>query len=77
LSIVFNLLQLALTGYAVLHVVRFTRRAWILENMLVVFGRQILKSGHDWARTVEDPMALEYLQRLDKTETPTVPPPAA
>lgn len=66
-------LQLAVVGYAAYHVVRFTRRAWILENLLTIFGRAILKSGHDWSKTVEDPMAQDYLRRLEAA--PSSPPP--
>jgi hypothetical protein len=69
-----HLVQLAVNVYAIYQVVRFMRRAWILENLLTVFGRAILKTGQDWSKTVEDPMAQEYLRRLEAA--PSSPPPS-
>lgn len=71
-TLVLALGQIGLIGLSTYHVVRFSRRAWILENLLTVFGRAILKSGLDWSKTVEDPMAQDFLRRL---AAPSSPPP--
>lgn len=56
------------------YVVRFAQRAWVLENLLTLVGRAMLKSGTDWSKTVEDPMAQRFLQKLSKMSSMPPPP---